>query len=208
MAKFKLSYFDIDGGRAEHIRLALFLGGIEFEDHRLSFAEFEEMRAATPLNALPVVEIDGVTYTQSNAMCRYFGKLADLYPGDPWQAFLCDEALDIVEDAVLAFGRTLWLKDDELKSARADLVDGMYTRCLQLLGKRLEVAGGEHFADRRLTVADLKAYVWLKRLRSGAQDYVPIDLTDRLAPALVQHMERVAAQPGVAAYYAQRGKPA
>ncbi len=207
MTNFKLSYFDVDGGRAEPIRLALSLGGIEFEDHRLSFAEFTEMRAGTPLNALPVVEVDGVAYTQSNAMCRYFGKLADLYPADPWQAFLCDEVLDIVEDAVLAFGRTLRLKDDELKFARVDLVEGTYTRCLRLLAKRLEAAGGEYFADRRLAVADLKVYVWLKRLRSGAQDHVPIDLTDRLAPAVVRHMNRVAAQPGVAAYYAQRQKP-
>jgi len=208
MAKYILSYFDVDGGRAEPIRLALALGGIEFEDHRLSFAEFREMRAGTPLNALPVVEIDGVTYTQSNAMCRYFGKMADLYPSDPWQAFLCDEVLDIVEDAVLAFGRTMWLKDDELRSARADLVEGAYTRCLQLLNKRLEAAGGEYFADQRLTVADLKVHVWIKRLRSGAQDHVPVDLTDRLSPSLVRHMERVAIQPGIAAYYAGRGKQA
>ncbi|MBI1195545.1 MAG: glutathione S-transferase [Gammaproteobacteria bacterium] len=206
MAKFKISYFDIDGGRAEPIRLALSLGGIEFEDHRLSFAEFKEMRAGTPLNALPVFEIDGVAYTQSNAMCRYVGKLTGLYPSDPWQAFLCDEVMDIVEDAVLAFGRTMRLEGDELKSARKDLVDGMYTRCLQLLDKRLEAAGGQYFAGGHLTVADLKAYVWLKRLRSGEQDHVPVDLADRLAPALVRHMERVAAEPGVAAYYARRAK--
>jgi glutathione S-transferase len=206
MSKFKLTYFDIDGGRAEPVRLALSLGGIEFEDHRVSFAEFKEMRAGTPLSALPVVEIGSVMYTQANAMCRYFGKLADLYPSEPWQAFLCDEVLDIVEDAVLAFGRTLWLQGDELKSSRADLVDGMYTRCLRLLSKRLEVAGGEYFADRRLTVADLKTYVWIKRLKSGAQDHVPVDLADKLAPALVRHMERVAGYPGVAAYYTRRGK--
>jgi glutathione S-transferase len=80
MAKYKLTYFDIDGGLAEPVRLALSLGGIEFEDHRVSFAEFKEMRASTPLSALPVVEIDGLMYTQGNAMCRYFGKLAGLYP--------------------------------------------------------------------------------------------------------------------------------
>lgn len=204
MAKIKVSYFDIDGGRAEPIRLALSLGAIEFEDHRLSFAEFNDMRVGTPLNALPVFEINGVAYTQSNAMCRYAGKLAGLYPEDPWQAFLCDEVMDIVEDAVLAFGRTMRLEGDELKSARTALVDGMYTRCLQLLDKRLEAAGGQYFAGDRLTVADLKAYVWLKRLRSGAQDHVPVDLEDRLAPALVRHMERVGAEPGVEAYYARR----
>lgn len=207
MTKIKLSYFDIDGGRAEPVRLALSLGGIEFEDHRVSFAEFQEMRASTPLSALPVVELDGVVYTQANAMCRYFGKLADLYPDDPWQAFLCDEALEIVEDAVLALGRTFGLKDNELKTSRAALVDGMYSRCLKTLEMRLEAAGGDYLADRRLTVADLKVYVWIKRLKSGALDHVPVDLPDKVAPRLVRHMERVAAEPGIVAYYARRGKP-
>ncbi len=208
MTKVKLSYFDIDGGRAEPVRLALSLGSVEFEDHRVSFAEFKGMRDATPLNALPVLEIGGVMYTQANAMCRYFGKLAGLYPSDPWQAFLCDEVLEIVEDATLALGRTFGLQGDELKVARAALTEGMYTRCLKTLDKRLEAAGGEYFADRRLTVADLKMYVWIKRLKSGGLDHVPVDLPDKLAPALVRHMERVAGEPGIVAYYAGRGKQA
>jgi len=206
MAKIRLTYFDIDGGRAESIRLALSLGGIEFEDHRISFAEFGEVRAGTPLNSLPVVEIDGVQYTQSNAMNRYFGRLAGLFPADPWQAFLCDEVLEIVEDAVLALGRTFGLNGDELKAARDALCDGMYTRCLRLLDRRLEAAGGVYFAGQRLSVADLKVYVWVKRLKSGALDHVPVDLADKVAPAVVRHMERVAAEPGVVAYYADRRK--
>lgn len=206
MPKIKLTYFDIDGGRAEPVRLALSLGGIAYEDHRVSFAEFEAMRGTTPLSALPVVEVDGVMYTQANAMCRYFGKLADLYPADAWQAFLCDEVLEIVEDATLALGRTFGLKGDELKSAREALSDGMYTRCLKTLASRLDAAGGEYFADRRLTVADLKVYVWIKRLKSGGLDHVPVDLPDRVAPSLVAHLERVAALPGITAYYAGRRK--
>lgn len=206
MDKIKLTYFDIDGGRAEPIRLALHLGGIEFEDCRVSFAEFERLRGSTPLHALPVAEIDGVMYTQGNAMCRYFGKLAGLYPSDSWQSFLCDEVLEIAEDAILALGRTFGLQGNELKAARAALCEGMYTRCLKVLDKRLEAAGGEYFSDRRLTVADLKVYVWMKRLKSGALDHVPSDLPDTIAPRLVRHMERVAMEPGVVAYYANRRK--
>jgi glutathione S-transferase len=208
MAKIKLTYFDIDGGRAEPVRLALSLGGIDFEDHRVSFAEFNALRGDMPLGALPVVDIDGVLYTQGNAMCRYFGKLAGLYPSDPWQAFLCDEVLEIVEDASVALGRTFGLKGEELKAARAALVEGMYTRCLKTLDRRLASAGGEYFADRRLTVADLKVCVWIRHLKSGRLDHVPLDLTDKVAPALVRHKERVDALPGVAAYYAARRKGA
>ena len=206
MNKIKLTYFDFDGGRAEPIRIALSIGGIAFEDRRLSFSEFSGMRSGTPLNALPIVEIDGVVYTQSNAMSRYFGKLAGLYPEDPWQAFLCDEALGIVEDAFHAFGRTLGMKGDELKAARQELTQGMYARCLTLLDRRLSEAGGEYFADHRLTVADLKVFLWVKRLKSGGQDHVPADLPDKLATGLVAHMTRVARAPGVVAYYDGRNK--
>jgi len=82
----------------------------------------------------------------------------------------------------------------------------MYTRCLKTLDKRLEAAGGEYFADRRFTVADIKVYVWIKRLKSGGLDHVPSDLPDTVAPRLVGHMERVAVHPGVVAYYAGRKK--
>jgi glutathione S-transferase len=36
MAKLKLTYFDFDGGRGEPARLALHIGGIAFEDQRIS----------------------------------------------------------------------------------------------------------------------------------------------------------------------------
>ncbi len=206
MNTIRLTYFDIDGGRAETTRITMSIGGIDFEDKRISFPEFSEMRAATPLNAVPIVEMNGVVYTQCNAMNRYFGKLAGLYPSDPWQAFLCDEVMDIVEDSYHAVVRTFGLQGDELRLARRRLSDGMLTRCLKLLGERLDSAGGEHFADRRLTVADIKVLVWLRHLKSGGLDHVPADLPERVAPRLLAHMERTAAEPGVAAYYAGRGK--
>ncbi len=206
MNTIRLTYFDVDGGRAETTRITMFIGGIPFEDHRISYSEFKEIRAETPLNAVPVVDIDGVVYTQCNAMNRYFGRLAGLYPSDPWQAFLCDETMDIIEDASHALAPTLRLKGDALNSAREKLVNGPYTRCLATLGKRLEAAGGEYIADQRLTVADIKVFLWVRRLKSGGIEHVPTDLPDQIAPALVRHMERIAAEPGVAAYYASRLK--
>ena len=37
------------GGRAEPVRLALAVGGVEFEDHRFAFPEFAEIRKTTCL---------------------------------------------------------------------------------------------------------------------------------------------------------------
>jgi hypothetical protein len=76
---------------------------------------------------------------------------------------------------------------------------------LTRLQQRLEAHGGRYFAADRLSVADLKVLVWIRHLRSGALDHVPTDLTDRVAPRLVEHYERVKNDPGVKAYYAKHG---
>ena len=82
MSDYKLSYFDVDGGRAEPVRIAFHAAGINFDDHRISFPEFGEMRNSLRFNAVPVLEIDGQQVTQSNAMTRFVGKKAGLYPTD------------------------------------------------------------------------------------------------------------------------------
>ena len=82
MPQLKLSYFDFHGGRAEPIRLALAIGGVAFEDHRFGFPEFAEVRKTVPFGQVPVLHVDGVQVTQSDAILRYAGKLAGLYPTD------------------------------------------------------------------------------------------------------------------------------
>ena len=204
MPGYKLTYFDFDGGRAEPIRIAFHAAGIGFEDHRLSFPEFGEMRQGTRFNSLPVLEIDGAAVTQSNALCRYVGKMAGLYPADDLQALYCDEVLDALEDVSHYIVRTFGLEGEELRLAREKLADGWLSVYLRGLGELLARGGGEYFADNGLTVADLKAFVQTRWLRSGTLDYVPTDLVQRLAPGLVEHQERIEADPRVVAYYASR----
>jgi glutathione S-transferase len=86
MAKLKLTYFDFHGGRGEPARVALSIGGIAFEDDRVPLADWVRRKADTPFGALPLLEVDGQIVAQSNAINCYVGKLADLYPSDPWEA--------------------------------------------------------------------------------------------------------------------------
>ncbi len=60
MPTYKLSYFDMDGGRAEPIRIAFHSAGIAFEDERVAFPDFGKFRETTPFNTVPVLEIDGI----------------------------------------------------------------------------------------------------------------------------------------------------
>lgn len=203
MAQYKLTYFDMDGGRGEPVRIAFHAAGIDFEDHRVSFPEFGEMRSSLRFSCLPVLEIDGEVVTQSNGMSRYIGKMAELYPEDELQALYCDEALGACEDLLHAMVKTFGLEGDELKAAREALVDGWLTIFVRGLGEIL-ARGGEYFADNRLTIADLKVFGITRWLRSGTLDHVPQDLVDRLAPNLAEHKARIEAHPAVTAYYASR----
>lgn len=203
MPQLKLSYFDMHGGRGEPARLALAIGGIAFEDHRFTFAEFADVRKATPFGQVPVLYVDGTLVTQSDAILRYAGKLAGLYPTDPLQALLCDEVAYVVEEANVKLGPTFRMTGEEQKAARLALVNGSMPVCLAWLQSKLVANGGEYFADKRLTVADLKVFVDVRGLNSGRLDHVPTDLVEKVAPLLNAHMQRVAATPAVAQYYAK-----
>ena len=204
MPNLKLTYFDIHGGRAEPARLAMHIGGVAFEDDRISFHEFGAKRSGYPFKRVPLLEIDGAVLSQCNSIGRYVGKLAGLYPSDALEAAYCDEAMDAVEDIVSQQVATMSIEDEaKKKAAREALAEGPIALYLQQLQAILEARGGEYFADGRLTVADLKVMVWVRSLRSGILDYVPTDLPDRLAPKLVAHLDRVLAHPKVAEYYAR-----
>lgn len=206
MPKLKLSYFDFHGGRGEVARMTLQMGGIEYEDHRIPVAEWDDYKPNTPYGALPVLEVDGVQIAQSNAINRYCGKLAGYYPEDALEAAFCDEAMDATEEFSAAIIATFGIEDaEELKAQRQALTDGPLTRYLEALGARLEARGGEYFADGRLTVADLRVFLWVRHINSGGLDHVPADLPDRIAPNLAAHFERVKVHPEVVAYYKYRG---
>jgi len=200
MPTYKLTYFDYDGGRGEPIRIAFHAAGIAFEDERLSYQEFGEMRQSTPFNSVPVLEIDGAPVTQSNALCRFVGNMAGLYPSDDLQALYCDEVMDAVEDLTHYVVPTFSLKGEELRLAREKLVEGWMSTYLRGL-EGLLARGGQYFADERLTMADLKAFNLTRWLISGQLEHIPKDLVQRLAPGLYEHQDRIMKEPIVVAYY-------
>jgi glutathione S-transferase len=152
-----------------------------------------------------VLEVDGQEVTQSNGINRFVGRLTDLYPTDPLQAAFCDEAMDAVEDATGPLVATFSIRDEEEKKAkRTELANGPLTFYLTRMEACLKARGGEYFADNRITVADLKVWLWIRHIKSGQLDYIPTDLPDRVAPLLVAHAERVASHPQVKAYYEMR----
>ena len=204
--KIKLSYFDFDGGRGQSIRLALSIGNVPFEDDRIPSDKWVQMKSSFPFQALPVLFVDGVPLAQSNAICRFVGKLADMYPSDPWQAAMCDETLESVEELTMHIGSTMHLNDADKKVKREMLAAETIPVSLGGMEKRLVANGGKFFANQQLTVADLKVCDVVEWLTSGMLDHIPKDLVSRVAPSLTQHCDRIKNDSRIQEYYKKRAQ--
>merc|ERR1711981_1090359 len=71
--KIKLTYFD-GKGRGELIRLILTYGGEPWEEDRISFEEWPELKPKTPLGTLPILEYNGEKLCQSISIARFLAK--------------------------------------------------------------------------------------------------------------------------------------
>ncbi|GMF43168.1 unnamed protein product [Phytophthora fragariaefolia] len=172
--KLKFTYMP-HPGRGEPIRLAFFIGGIEFEDERITREELANRKPSLPFNQLPVLEVDGEVIAQSLAILRYAGTLSGLYPvTDAVAAYRIDELFAILDDM---FNFPLWgashrEKDAEKQLAmRAELSSGMVPKTLGFLENRVIKNKGPYAAGPNLTVADLAIYGLLLGFKTGVPGF-------------------------------------
>ena len=178
----KLTYFPL-GGRATAIRNAFKYGKLDFVDQHVTYQEQQALKAegAYTFGAVPVLEYQGVQYSQSNAILRWVGKQAGLYPEDPLLAFRADEVLDVAEDISHAVGITMREQDLEKKIAlRKELLAKELTTYFRGLEKLLERNNSEKgwFVGDKPTIADFKINPVFWWLTSGLLDGIPKDIFD------------------------------
>jgi len=125
-------------------------------------------------------------------------------PSDGLQMLYCDEALEALEDLTHYVVQTFGLEGEDLVAARKKLVEGKMTVFLRGLQDLLHRGGGEYFADSQLTVADLRLFVQVRSLTAGILDHVPADIVATVAPNLLEHHDRIAADSRVVDYYSGR----
>lgn len=125
------------------------------------------------MGSVPVLDVDGKRFCESNSLTRYAGKLANLYPHDVLDALRVDEILDMVEDAFAAIGPTFSMPADEKVAARQKLQapGGAFHKIWAAIAKRhSENGGGRYLVGNNLTIADLKVGGVVATLRSGFFD--------------------------------------
>lgn len=172
MSGIKITYFNVSG-RAEPSRLALHIAGIPFNDNRISEAEWPKIKPSTPYLSLPIATIDDQQFAQSNAILRYCGKLAGLYPQDPKQALFADEIIDMLEDAVLPLFSYKGADKELLRKARDEAKDVVFPRFFGGLEKRLGTFGDGPFAvGGKLSIADLSIYATFEYISSKRLEFL------------------------------------
>jgi prostaglandin-H2 D-isomerase / glutathione transferase len=215
----KLTYFDIEGV-AEPIRLALLLAGVEFDDVRVKFPEWPALKAKTPYQQLPVIEIDGGEMkAQSGAMLRYCGTLGDksLYPSE--KLYEIEEALGLITDLNNAFVPALSIgmrpatlghpdgfqNTDEgkklVETMRTSFIENLLPKFMGYIEAMLEKSGGDWLvAGEKPTIADCFAVPNIRRFSRGYIDYIPAtSLNDY--PKVVAYLEKFCSLPEIQGRY-------
>mmetsp|Transcript_73646 Transcript_73646/g.158008 ORF Transcript_73646/g.158008 Transcript_73646/m.158008 type:complete len:255 (-) Transcript_73646:12-776(-) len=197
------------GAPGEPIRLALAVGGLQFEDKRIARKgeEWQQLKKAglCPFEQLPVLVVDeDLVISQSNGILRYVGMLTDLYPvQDPLKAGKVDEILGVIQDfKVRMFPSINQQNLEQKKKMRQRLSVDVLPRWFDYLERAL-VENDVCFASEngfcigdKLTIADLALSCFLGWFQSGAFDGIPETILDSY-PRLTMVLQSVAAVPKV-----------
>jgi glutathione S-transferase len=202
--KLTLTYVD-QAGRAEPIRLAFFIGGVEFEDERISHEEFGIRKGLLPFHQLPVLQVDSEFLAQTFPILRYAGTLSggELYPAnDPLHAVRIDEILSALDEFDNLNTQPLICEKDQAKKVELSrkLTEESIPEILGFLDKRVEVSGGRYTCGDTLTVADLAIFSLVSFLNSQAGGDLPSTVVDPF-DNLKRVYNQVINHPKVAEWY-------
>tara|TARA_Y100001970_G_C13949684_1_gene707600 strand:+ start:125 stop:754 length:630 start_codon:yes stop_codon:yes gene_type:complete len=183
--KIKLIYPNIPFWRAEVSRLALFIGGIEFEDFRPSSKEIKKMKndGILPFGQFPILQVNGKTIAQTGAIARFCGKLSGLYPSEnQFNAAKVDEVIDLATDITNQMKPALREIDPKLsKKMRRELAEIILPRWLGFLEKILEDNNTNFFVGNSLSIADLAAWRLCGWIAGGIVDGIPVNILENYA---------------------------
>ena len=208
--KLQLIYPDLPFWRAETSRIALFIGGIEFEDIRPSREEIKKMKAEEffPFGQFPILQVDGKTIAQTGAIARFCGKLSGLYPTDNnFYAAKVDEVIDLATDITFKIRPALKEQNsDKSMLMRKELTETVLPIWLGFMETLLERNGNTgYFVNDSLTVADLAAWRLCGWISGGVIDGIPETILEKF-PLLSIHQDKISKFPKVVEWQAKNRK--
>lgn len=224
--KLTLTYFPF-GGKAEPIRLAAAIGGVSFTNKVLTFSEFAEARKSLPFGQVPVLQVDTLDdegnikntsiVTQSDAILRYFGKLAKLYPTNDFLAMKVDEMLCVIDDLDVAITMTIqgpkklllsegeWSAEEKIK-IRERWVESSLPKYVGMIENTLKASTSGWLVGDSITIADIKCFVRFSHITSGILDGIPTTVLDKY-PNCLALMEKVKEVDGIKSWNQKYSMP-
>lgn len=156
--KPRLHYFNAPG-RAECIRLAFHLGGIEFDDVRFSKEDWPSIKPTViPSHTVPKLELDGENYFESLAIFAYAGEKAGLFPrDDPVMTMKVWQLIMKCEDLRMSNRLLLRSTPEEMPAVREKqtVMVPEHLRILEAYVKQFQDTKTGHAVTDKLTAADL-----------------------------------------------------
>jgi glutathione S-transferase len=201
MSKTTIAYFEARA-RVEPIRVILEELAIPYEDKKISFETWAEMKNDTPFGALPSYRKGDMEIFQSHAIIRHLARTHDLYGSTEAERVRCDVIEEAISDLSELVGKAPWRIDFE--NGRVDFVANelgpMLDRLERFLKSNREPGG--FWVGSSLTFVDLIAYSMLDS--TGAM--FPEALEKRTA--LREFCARIASRPRISAYVESGRRPA
>lgn len=194
----KLTYLDIPA-RAEATRLALAIGGVDFEDDRVSFDQFQTVAKQQPFGQIPVLEVDGTVYGESDALLRYAGKVAGLYPKCEKEALRVDMVVDSLESVMGPSLKAAFAADKA--AAKADVLQTTLPRYFGAIEKIYAENKGPFLLGEVITIADLKVMSIYRQLTDGGMFAVGEPKALNAYPRIQAAAKAVLAHGKVASWY-------
>lgn len=200
-AKLKLLYFNVRG-RGELIRLVLNAAEKDFEDVRVSNAEWPSLKPQMPFNQLPVLEVtksngEKVMLTESLAIARLLARTFGLYGDDAAEVYLI-ERMNSLTSSLLEEIYALGLKKvDSFKK----LVEAEHVReYMDAIEMALKERKNTFIAGSQVTLADLQAIVLLDTMDKFLPNtrYECRDELEKIKDNVIK------AKPGIARYLRSR----
>jgi glutathione S-transferase len=201
MSKIRLIYFDAPVSRGEECRLALHLAGVDFEDVRISGAQWATMKESTPYGGLPVLELPGrAPLAQSNAILVMIGRLHGLHPKDDFEAARHEGMMQHVEDLRAVVGPTIRMGEAEKKAAREAIAREYLPAWARYAEKN--IVAEPFFGGVNLHVVDLKLHMAVRWFVGGKVDHIPATIFDG-CPKLMRVHDAVRDHADIKAWYAK-----
>jgi glutathione S-transferase len=169
-------------------RLVFFVGEVDFEDDVVSYDEVKARRQAKllPNGQVPTLTLpDGRVYGQCNAILRWAGRKANLYPEE--LQLECDGIVEAILDIKLkmnvvyyksAIGRhpdtsepVLPLSDEQNAQAGPYFNDVLLPKRFGLMESLLSSSGGPYFCGKTMTICDLEFYTFVQPILRGDLAY-------------------------------------